>query len=160
MKYINFMLTLFLVFLISIVLIIFMRNGEKHGIIHYPKFMGIKYDEANVRTGYNTNYPIKWVYKRKNMPVKALDEFEGWIKVEDFDGNRGWMSKTLLTTNVQYVYVIAKSFLRTKRGRVLQIVPKGKLVLMKKCNPIESICKIKTEYGTGYMRKMDLWGVL
>ncbi len=158
MRYINIMLILLLVFLISMIFVIFMRNGEKHNIVHYPKFMGIKYDEANVRTGYSIDYPIKWVYKRKNMPIKALDEFESWIKIEDFDGNRGWMSKSLLTRTAKYAYVVTKSFLRTRRGRVLQIVPKGKLVLIKKCNIEESICKIKTEYETGYMRKIDLWG--
>ena len=43
------------------------------------------------------NYPIKIKYIINNYPLKILDEYEEWRKVEDFTKNIGWIHKSLIT---------------------------------------------------------------
>ncbi len=62
-----------------------------------PYWASVKADEARMRTGPSTEYPIKWVYKRANLPVKVVAVHSIWRKVEDPDGDQGWMHVSLLS---------------------------------------------------------------
>jgi SH3-like domain-containing protein len=61
-----------------------------------PYFMSLRAEEARMRTGPGRNYPASWLYKRKGLPVKVIDIYGGWRKVEDPDGTQGWMLVNLL----------------------------------------------------------------
>lgn len=63
-----------------------------------PYWASIDENEARMRTGPSTEYPIKWVYKRQNLPVKVVDIYSVWRKVEDPDGDQGWMHVRLLSS--------------------------------------------------------------
>ncbi len=62
-----------------------------------PYWASLRDETANMRTGPRSSYPIKWVYKRKNMPLKVIGKDSVWRKVEDIDGDQGWMHVKLLT---------------------------------------------------------------
>jgi SH3-like domain-containing protein len=62
-----------------------------------PYWASINEDEARMRTGPSTDFPVKWVYKRKDLPVKVLVRHSDWRKVEDPDGDQGWMHVRLLS---------------------------------------------------------------
>lgn len=62
-----------------------------------PYFVSITAGEARMRTGPGRNYPASWLYRRKNLPLKVLDIYGEWRKVEDPDGTQGWMLRNLLT---------------------------------------------------------------
>ena len=62
-----------------------------------PRFVSLKSDKAFMRNGPGKRYPIKWVYKRKSMPVKIINEYEPWRQVEDAEGIQGWMHKSVLS---------------------------------------------------------------
>ena len=51
-----------------------------------PRFASVRSDEANVRTGPGTRYPVEWVFKRKSMPVEIVAEYENWRKIRDWQG--------------------------------------------------------------------------
>lgn len=63
-----------------------------------PYWASIDQKEARMRTGPSTEYPVKWLYKRKNLPVKVLDIHQDWRKIEDPDGDQGWMHVRLLSS--------------------------------------------------------------
>lgn len=63
-----------------------------------PYWASIDKTEARMRTGPSTEYPVKWIYKRKNLPVKVIDTHEDWRKIEDPDGDQGWMHVRLLSS--------------------------------------------------------------
>lgn len=50
-----------------------------------------------MRTGPSTEFPVKWIYKRQNLPVKVVAVHSVWRKVEDQDGDQGWMHVRLLS---------------------------------------------------------------
>ncbi|KLT23416.1 bacterial SH3 domain containing protein [Wolbachia endosymbiont of Armadillidium vulgare str. wVulC] len=41
-------------------------------------FISIKSNKVNMRTGPGFQYPVKWIYTCKNLPLKAIEEFENW----------------------------------------------------------------------------------
>ena len=38
-----------------------------------------------------------WLYKRRDLPVRVLQIYPNWRKIEDPDGEQGWMLVTLLS---------------------------------------------------------------
>ena len=70
---------------------------QQPGTLPIPRFVAIDRDVANMRSGPGRQYPIIWVYKRADLPLKVVGENGPWRQVEDMDGTRGWMHVRLLT---------------------------------------------------------------
>jgi SH3-like domain-containing protein len=62
-----------------------------------PYWASIASGEAMMRTGPGRNYPGVWLYKRRDLPVRVLQIYPNWRKIEDPDGEQGWMLVTLLS---------------------------------------------------------------
>lgn len=62
-----------------------------------PYWASIKVDEAFMRVGPSSTYPIDWVYRRVGLPVRVVRVNQGWRLVEDPEGVRGWISASLLS---------------------------------------------------------------
>ena len=61
------------------------------------KFLSLKNEEANLRTGPSFDHPIKLIYKKKNLPVIIIDKFETWREIKDFENNSGWIHVSQLS---------------------------------------------------------------
>ena len=44
-----------------------------------------------VRQGHDLEYPIKFVYKKKYLPVMIIDSWENFKKIQDYENNTGWI---------------------------------------------------------------------
>ena len=42
-----------------------------------------------MRTGPGRNYPGIWLYKRRDLPIRVIQIYPNWRKVEDPDGEQG-----------------------------------------------------------------------
>ena len=62
-----------------------------------PYWASIASGEAMMRTGPGRNYPGVWLYKRRDLPVRVVQIYPNWRKIEDPDGEQGWMLVTLLS---------------------------------------------------------------
>ena len=62
-----------------------------------PRFVTLKSDTVNMRVGPGREYPLSWVYKKKNLPVKVIAEFDVWRKIIDHEGTTGWAHSQLVT---------------------------------------------------------------
>jgi SH3-like domain-containing protein len=62
-----------------------------------PYWASINADEARMRTGPSTEFSVKWIYKRKDLPLKVIAVHTVWRKVEDPDKDQGWMHVSLLS---------------------------------------------------------------
>ena len=62
-----------------------------------PRFVSLKSDKVNMRTGPGLRYQIKWVYQRQHLPVEIIAEFDQWRKIRDMDGAEGWMHRAMLS---------------------------------------------------------------
>ena len=61
------------------------------------KFLSLKNEEVNLRTGPSFDHPIKLIYKKKNLPLIIIDKFETWREIKDFENNSGWIHVSQLS---------------------------------------------------------------
>lgn len=72
-----------------------MASAQPDGKV--PYWASVGEEVARMRTGPSMDFPVKWVYKRKDLPVKVIARLSIWRKVEDPDGDQGWMHVRLLS---------------------------------------------------------------
>ncbi len=121
-------------------------------------FLMLKNKKVNVRFGPNMNSPIKYVYKKINLPVKVIDKKENFRRIIDHKQNSGWIhisqlkkSKSLITTSKKILFNKP-----TKYSKPLAKLDIGRLLLTKKCN--RDWCIVKTGEFTGWVSKDNIWG--
>lgn len=125
-----------------------------------PYWASIEEAEARMRTGPSTEFPVKWVYKRQDLPVKVISVHEVWRKVEDPDGDQGWMHVRLLSPN-RTAIVVAQgiSELRDQPSPTARIswrVEKGVVGKIDDCQ--KGWCRIDITGRVGYIETNRIWG--
>ena len=119
----------------------------------------LKYDKVNVRYGPNKDDQIKFVYKKKNLPLKIIDKKENFRKIIDHKNNSGWIHISQLKS-VKSLIVLEDKIIFKKNSlysRPLVKIKKGRLVLVKKCKL--NWCKIETNQFTGWIETKNVWGL-
>ena len=121
-------------------------------------FLSLKKNKVYVRYGPGKNYPIKYIYKKKFLPVKVIDKKENFRRIIDHKKNSGWIhisqlrkSKSLITTSTKILFKKP-----TKYSKPLAKIEKGRLLLVKKCE--KNWCNIETEKFSGWIDKTNIWG--
>jgi SH3-like domain-containing protein len=126
-----------------------------------PRFVTLKSEEVNVRTGPGTRYPIAWVYHRAGMPVEVIEEYDLWRKIRDVEGTTGWVHKTMIDGKRNVM-------IRGKEAHVLRIDPEAGAKPMLKAEPMVTAklmecqlewCRIQVSGRKGWLEKKYLWGV-
>ena len=54
-------------------------------------FLSLKKNKVNVRYGPSLESPIKFIYKKINLPIKQIDKKENWRRIIDSKNNSGWI---------------------------------------------------------------------
>ena len=151
------------ILLISIIIFSQVSNantGKETGL-EIPRYVSLKSDDANIRVGPSKNYPIEIKYIKKNYPLKVLDEYEEWRKVEDFNRNIGWIHKSLIS-GIRTGIVLSNdnkniSILNTLDGNVIGEIGNGNIVFLEKCKI--DWCLVSLDDYEGWMNKNYIWGV-
>ena len=122
-------------------------------------FLMLKYNKVNVRYGPNKDDQIKFVYKKKYLPLKVIDRKENFRKIIDHKNNNGWIHISQLKSPKSLIVMENKTLFKKNSifSKPIIKLEKGKLVLIKKCK--ESWCKIKTNKITGWLRTENVWGI-
>ena len=153
-------------FLIIILLIIYISiaNAESIGPsteFKMPRFVSTKSDESNLRVGAHTDYPIKLTYNIKNIPLEIIDEYEIWRKVNDIDGNQGWMHKSLLKGNrygiIKTSHNQPAQIYNKPQGIIIGKIGNRNIVKINKCFSLW--CSINYNNFKGWINKQNIWGV-
>lgn len=125
-----------------------------------PRFVSIKSDRVNARSGPAQRHPIVWVFQRKGMPVEVLAEFDQWRKVRDIDGAEGWVQQSLLAGKRSAIVVGARRTLWSEPGEdsiPLVIAEPGVQAALLKCP--DAWCQLRIGNEKGWMRREHLWGI-
>ena len=148
---------------ISIIIFSYSSNADtgKETGLEIPRFVSLKSDDSNIRVGPSKNYPIEIKYIKKNYPLKVLEEYQEWRKVEDFEKNIGWIHKSLISGNRTGI-VLSKDnknidLLNTLDGDIIGEIGKGNIVYIKKCKI--DWCFVSIENFKGWVDKKYIWGV-
>ncbi len=60
-------------------------------------FLSLKYNKVKVRHGPSLKHPVKFIYKKKNLPIKIIDSSDKFKKIIDLKNNSGWIHVSQLT---------------------------------------------------------------
>lgn len=124
-----------------------------------PRFVTLRFEEVNARTGPGTRYPIRWVYKRPLLPVEVIEEFGHWRKIRDAQGDEGWVHKSQLS-GTRTALVLESGALQRypEEGSPPMIkVESGVSGKLLECNA--TWCRIQIESYKAWVKKRRLWGV-
>lgn len=124
-----------------------------------PYWASVAKGEALMRVGPSQDYPAKWLYQRRDLPVKVVEVYPGWRKVEDPDGNQGWFHVRLLKDDPTGIVKggIAEMHDRPDGGsRLLYRLEPGVVGNLSGC--AGGWCAFEVEGKSGYIRSSSLWG--
>ena len=123
-------------------------------------FLSLKNNKVNVRYGPGFDYPIKFIYKKKFLPIKVIDKKENFRRIIDHKKNSGWIHISQLRKSNSLIVLEDKIIFNksSKFSKPLFKLQKGRLVILKKC--VLNWCKIKTDNYTGWMETKNSWGAI
>ena len=121
-------------------------------------YLILKNNEVNVRYGPGFDYPIKYVYKKKNLPIKVIDKKENFRRIIDFKKNSGWIHVSQLKKGKSLILLKDQILFSkpTRYSKPIVKISKGRLLLVKKCK--KKWCKVKTEDYLGWIITNNIWG--
>lgn len=125
-----------------------------------PRMVSIKATEANARTGPGVDYPIRWVYRRMDMPVQVIAEFDKWRKIRDWEGDEGWVHFALLSPRRTVVVTAPETTLRRLSADASPAVARlaqGMIARVELCDA--SWCLVTVNGYDGWLNRNDIWGV-
>ena len=126
-----------------------------------PRFVSIKFNEVNARTGPAVDCPIEWVFIKKNEPVEIIAKYNEWRKIRDIKGGGGWVRVSGLSKNRSIVIVAKNNIpLLDAPGKYDAIL--AKLTPNLRCSFVRcknDWCLILCKNYKGWVPKKHLWGV-
>ncbi len=122
-------------------------------------YMSLKNKKVNVRYGPGLDYPIKFVFNKKNYPVEIIDQKENFRKILDFKKNSGWIHRSQLKKSSSFITLDTVILFSdsTKFSRPIAKIESGRLLNKKKCNL--NWCRVETGEYKGWVLKENLWGL-
>jgi SH3-like domain-containing protein len=126
-----------------------------------PYWASIASGEAMMRTGPGRNYPGIWLYKRRDLPVRVVQIYPNWRKIEDPDGQQGWMLVTLLSDR-------RTAIVRPGGPRDIRVKPDANAPIRYRAEPgvvgridkcQQAWCRIQIGKRKGFIAKSDILGV-
>ena len=121
-------------------------------------FLSLKKHKVNVRYGPSLESPIKYVYKKINLPIKQIDKKENFRRIIDVKNNSGWIHisqlkqiNSIIPLNDKILFQEPSNF-----SKPLAKIKEGRILIVKKCN--EKWCQIKTSKFKGWIKNTNIWG--
>ena len=123
-------------------------------------YLALKNNKVNVRYGPGFDYPIKYIYIKKNLPLKIIDKKENFRRIIDFKKNSGWIHISQLKKNKSFILLEDKILFSkpTKYSKPIIKIAKGRLLIVKKCKKIW--CRVKTDNYLGWLKTDNIWGFI
>ena len=121
-------------------------------------FLSLKKNKVNVRYGPSFESPVKFVYKKINLPIKQIDKKENWRRIIDAKNNSGWIHWSQLKKINSIIPLEDKILFNepSKFSKPLAKIKKGRVLVLQECNGIW--CKIKTKDFKGWIKTNNIWG--
>jgi SH3-like domain-containing protein len=125
-----------------------------------PRFVSLRADVVNLRTGPGSRYPVEWVYRRKGLPVEILAQHDQWRQVRDWQGTEGWVHERLVTSARTVIVKGVQRVIRTEPANTAAPVAKldpGVIAHLLECRG--PWCRIETANIKGWLERDEVWGV-
>ena len=126
-----------------------------------PYWASISSGQALMRTGPGKEFPARWLYQRRGLPVRVTAVHGSWRKVADPAGESGWMLGALLTA--ERGAIVTGGAPRPLRSspddgaRVSWRAAPGVVGRIDDCG--EGWCRMDVGGKRGWVRVAHIWGV-
>ena len=120
--------------------------------------LSLKKNKTNVRYGPGLDHPIKYIYRKVNLPVRQIDKKENWRRVIFLDNNSGWIHWSQLKPSNSIITIEEKILFKKPSAfsEPFARLEKGRLLIIKKCE--DEWCNIITDNYTGWIKIKNFWG--
>lgn len=137
-------------------------DGAKGAVTNLPlpRYVSLKTSEGNVRRGPSLSHRIDWVFTHRAMPLRITAEFGHWRRVEDNEGQGGWIHYSLLSGVRTVLVEQDMAALHTRPEADAPVVAQaqaGVIARLGACD--DDWCEISADGGDGWVAKTALWGV-
>ncbi len=125
-----------------------------------PRWASLASSRANLRTGPGRQFPVRWIFVRRGLPLRVVDEVDVWRRVEAPDGEVGWMHAALLSSRRTVMVRGAVRPLRrtpAPEARVVARLEPGVIARLLSCDGMW--CLVEVESYRGWLRREEAWGV-
>ena len=129
-----------------------------------PRYVSLKSDRVNVRTGPTKDHDVVWEFTRAGLPVEITAEFETWRRIRDSEGAEGWVYHSLLSgrrtavvTARQKDELVPLNASADATSAVTAKLQSGVITSVKRC--ANDWCRISGEGFDGWIPQERLWGV-
>ncbi len=121
--------------------------------------VSIAQSKVNMRSGPGTKYAVLWELGR-GYPLRVQGSKGEWLKVSDFEGDTGWIFKSLAAKKPHLIVKRKRINVRSGPGTKYKIVGKANYgVVFKTMGKKKGWVKVKHENGlTGWVMRSLLWG--
>jgi SH3-like domain-containing protein len=137
-----------------------LAQGRSGDPLPLPRYVSLKSDEVNVRTGPGVQYPIEWVFTRRHMPVEVIEQYEYWRKIRDVEGTTGWVHNSMISGKR---YALVTGDVRSLRRNPALAAPEaahlepGVIGQILECEG--AFCRIEAGGIKGWLARSEFWGV-
>jgi len=123
-------------------------------------YLSLKKDKVNVRYGPSFESPVKFIYRKINLPIKQIDKKDNWRRIIDLKNNSGWIHWSQLKPINSIIPLEDKILFKgpSNFSKPLAKIQKGRVLVILKCN--DKWCKIKTDKYKGWIKVKDDWGLI
>ncbi|MBE6445407.1 MAG: hypothetical protein E7019_05105 [Alphaproteobacteria bacterium] len=138
------------------------QDGAETGL-PIPRFVSLRSNHINARSGPGSRYPIDWVYMQKSAPVEIIAEFELYRKIRDWQGSESWVHKSMLSGK-RFVKVVTpgENNIYAKddyKAKVIAKVEDEVVGEIKKCPAKSNFCLVQFDKIDGWLPRQDLYGI-
>ena len=121
-------------------------------------FLSLKKNKVNVRYGPSFDAPIKFIYKKINLPIKQIDKKENFRRIIDLKNNSGWIHVSQLKKINSIIPLKDKVLFKKPSQFSIPIarIKKGRVLIVQKC--LQNWCKVKSGKFKGWIENDNIWG--
>ena len=138
-----------------LILILFLFQSH---VVSEEIFLSLKKNKVNVRYGPSFDSPIKFIYKKVNLPIKQIDKKENWRRIIDLKNNSGWIHWSQLKPINSLISLDEKILFNepTNFSKPLAKIQTGRVLILQTC--IKGWCRVKSDKFKGWIKSENIWG--
>jgi SH3-like domain-containing protein len=126
-----------------------------------PYWASIAASRAMMRTGPAKEYPATWEYRRADLPIRVVEIYKNWRKIQDPDGTAGWMQVNMLS-DTRTAVVTGKEnqplYEKPDAGSAIRFyVQPGVVGRLSDCGPIW--CRFDVKGRRGHIQVNAIYGL-
>lgn len=128
------------------------------------EMVSVSGENVYMRNGPGQNQAMLWELS-KGFPLMVIGADGKWLKIEDFEGDVGWVHKDLVDKTPHLIVKVSKNFgktvnMRSGPGKNYRVTGKAAYgVVFKTLEHKNSWVKVRHENGmTGWVKRSLLWG--